>query len=202
MRNLIIFLTLIFSVNTYAGNWITETDLATARANGTGQTVYFKQGKCETVESVPCFEISGKDVRYNTVQNVRKGDFESASVITGCADEAACLAAIADPVAKCGDATYSAFWGDLDTDSTLESWCTRRNLIDSLEEDAALKTVADADDAAKVVEQANRNSKRVVRLTDLENCAKSPGLSAPEQQACIIAIAKELVRTRLLESDL
>lgn len=196
----------------FADNWMSKADLINARSNGSGHTVYSKQGKCTTVEQAPCFEISGKDIRFNTVQSVREGDFKGAVSVSPCADPASCVAATADVVALCGDASFVAFWGDLDGDSSmtdgisnmddLETWCNRRKFVARLKVDVVRKAAVEAADSALVVERVSRKNKRGTRLTSLEDCAKNGNLTAIEQKACIRNLAKEIVRLRLNESDL
>lgn len=215
MRYLTLSIIILWSFGSHAGNWMSSSDMVTARSGGSGYQIYTHQGACQNNESEACYNLSNKDIRYHTVQNLRRGNFEPASFISECADRIDCQAAISDAVAKCGDSSYSALWGDLDGDSTvdkdgisamddLESWCTRREFMAVLEEDSSLKAAAQTSDSNKATEMANRKSKRQARVAQIiDNCGKAPGpANLAEARACIRALAKEMMREKMAEADL
>ncbi len=198
-----IFAILLVSTPALGGMYMSESDIAAARAGGQGVKTYSKLAKCEQAEAPDsCHYTVGSDISYYTVQSVREGAFEAPTAMTDCVDVADCDTQVADVVAKCGDASYRALHGDFDSDGDLESWCTRQSLVTRLREDATLKAAHDATVAAKAAEESNRQAKGVTRAASIDSCALAVSLSGPEQAACIQAIAKELARTRLAESDL
>ena len=198
-----------------SATWMSESGVDAIKA-GNGAAGYQKSIHCRRVEGDFCFDSEGKDVRRYVVQQFRTGPFEEPSSLTDCLDQADCESQIADVVAKCGDASYSAFWGDIDGDSTvdeefnsnmdnLESWCIRRELRPDLVFDQILSDAVDVAEAAKGADNTSRNVKRLALRSDLKTCAllfKNGSPTAAQQRQCLFKTMKFLIMSELLTSDL
>lgn len=211
-------------ISSASANWVSESDLTAIKSDTIGVKVYRKKQKCESFEGEECYNITGKNPKYYTIQQVRKGDFEAATSVEDCADQESCESQIADPVTKCGDASYTALWGDIDSDGSeetpdLESWCARRALVNSLEEDTALKTTYESEAAKKATEKVTRETKSTERDNQLKQCVKvalknvpdlDPQTATTNQLAnrqnrlkdCLGLIIKEVISGRLDPKDL
>ncbi len=218
MRYVTFLALILISSSSFAEDWRSQTDLDASRAGSDGGTSYVDEAVCVSSEAEPCFLKDGKDLRYHTIQNLRRGAFEAASTVTSCTDSADCISQIADSVAKCGDATYIGLWGDLDDNSSrdaqgqsnmddLESWCTRKALIDVLELDTALKTAHDASEAAKAADMATRASAKGQRELDSAACVTvvnrgTPPMTVPEITQCLTILVKEVYEKEVATGDL
>lgn len=204
MRCLIFATLLMFGlgVTLSEADWISREDLKTGDLSQ--MSGYQSRVHCQRVEGAPCFNLKGLDPEAHKTELQRAGDFEPASAITDCTDQADCESQIADVVAKCGDASYQVFWGDLDNDSDNESWCTRRELVDVMVFDQAMKDAKDAAMTAKAAEALSRATKRAARVTRIiDACAKAPGPSTlAEARTCIRALARQMMESSMAEADL
>lgn len=177
---------LCFCVDTQAGNWMSETDIAKVNAGQSGAKTYWQKNKC----GADCFEILGHDLRKKSVQNVREGFWESAVSLEDCTDPTDCSQ---KQVAKaCPGPEYTSFHGDIDGDEDLEVWCTRRSLIKKIKADITLALAADANDAALNTKNTELSDAKTKLRQALQNWAT---LTATQQKL----VLKHLVRRHLRE---
>ena len=169
-----------------AGKWMSETDIAKVNAGQSGAKAYWQKGPC----GLSCFEVEGKDLRRNSVQNVREGFWESAVSLEDCADPTDCSQ---KQLAKtCPGPEFTSFHGDIDGDEDLEVWCTRRALVKKIKADIALALAADANDATL----NTKNAELLDAKTKLRQALPNWGTITDAQ---LKQVVKHLVRRHLRE---
>lgn len=128
-------------------------------------TIYAMKAKCEAVEGQSCFDITGKDPRYHTVQTVQVDDMSKpiwkAPYNSGACDDALdCAAKIG--AAQSSDPCDSGDAYKYEENKLLPGWtyfCSKllgyeQIETQSLVEDAGLKTSIQAADTAKAQQAA------------------------------------------------
>ena len=175
------------------------------------KTTYTKISVCAIQEApTPCWDITGLDLRYmepgtKEVDDFEQPIFEAESVVTACTDLDSCSVLLSDTYCVDGGGSPAHF--PVIADDFSRVYCTRllgyvQVTVDALVINQALKDAADAADAATIADRVARAAKRDARLLDLETCATTPNPNAVDTANCMRSIAKELVRDRLLESEL
>jgi len=160
--------------------------------------------KCEANEGQACFDITNKSnmarwmigpVDDLTKPKHRKRDSQA------CTDKDSCRAIqLVKDCSAYAKRTFIVIAQDYS-----EVYCAEPNGYnkkDGLVSNPAGIISDDADKAAKAADKGKRKSKRDARLLSLESCAKATTLNAAQEEVCIKTIAKELVKERLLETDL
>ena len=198
------FFILLTSLTAFAGNYFPVGKV------GDNKTVYKSKDKCERVEEVVCYDITGKDLRYWEVGVVNVDDltrpiYEVKTAVTPCDGEIEC--GDLNTVSYCVDNGQTADHIAIINESYTEIYCTRlvgyqQKGVTRLVENASNKTAADAEDAAKEAEKVSRKNKRDTRLTALVACAKASDYTNAQLKQCVRRLAKEIARLRLLESEL
>ena len=154
-----IILILLFSVNCFAANNWFPVGKAGAK------TTYVKKQKCEQVEGQSCYDISEKDIRYWEVQTVNVDDtsnpiMKAAYNSGSCNDPEDCSTKMGDAMVSSpcdsGD-NYTYKQNELMPGYTY--YCTRllgyeQIAIETLVENASLKSTVQAADAAKAAEES------------------------------------------------
>lgn len=189
MTRFVLILGLFINTSAFAG-FMSGSDIAKVNAGEHGTTTYVRKGLCQFKEGEACYSIKGHDVRRESLQDVREGDWEAAEDIEACADQAACEALVGSKV--CAGPEYSVFHGDLDEDGSLEAWCTRRGLVKKIKPDAALES---ADDARALAEQDKENRKSTAKSQLRAAIADWENLTAGQQKQ----VLRHLVRLLLNE---
>lgn len=174
------------------------------------KTTWTNKAMCEDQESFACWDITGLDLRYmepgtKEVDDFDQPIFEAESVVTACTDLDSCSALLSDTYCVDGGGSPAHF--PIIADDFSRVYCTMllgyvQVTVPALVINQALKDAADAADAAEIADRAARAAKRDARLLDLEVCATTPNPNAVDTANCMRSIAKELVRDRLLESEL
>ena len=199
-----------------ASNWVSTSDLILIQANSSGATVFMNQGNCQQLKAEPCWQIDGLDPRKYSIQSVREGNFGPISNQTDCPNATACALEISDIPAKCGDASFEAFWGDIDGDSTeidgisqmddLEAWCFQRDFVDKLKLDATLEASVNAANAIKEADRSNRESKSQARSSDASSCVSAvndtSAMTPADIKICLDILIKEVFQKGIATSDL
>lgn len=211
MKNLTFVLSLLLiSTSAFAEAWHSASDIAKRNAGQGGATSYSSRNLCEYKENQTCYVLEGKNLAYDTLQDVSVDDLERPLYGVKMKVEQK------SNLAECFSAK-DRYCDDQDPGYAVRAVCSpsselyciassprsyEQKLVKRLIEDASKKTAYDSAQTAAVAEKANRGAKRETRLVSLEDCAKNASPSTVEVNACMRVVAKELVRDRLLEADL
>lgn len=190
---------LMFSLTAQA-NWMSEGDIEKKQGGQHGVKVFASKGDCDSYKQAEeqCHEVTGGKVATMSVQEVREGGYESAEDLEPCDDQSDCETKMAAKV--CADGTYEKFWGDLDSDEVMETWCARRALVKKLKPDSTLEAAVQA----KVQDESSRQTKlQQIRSTVLQ-CAKADlqAITAAQVAQCMKASAKALMYLEMELKDL
>lgn len=159
---------------------------------------------CKDLPNEPCYCLDGIDRRHKMIGQVDDLDRQKYSKedLSVCSDQTNCEINMAGK--DCSTHGEGAF-GVINQDYT-EAYCAKPNGYfqkPGLVADSAGTATAVAADDAKVTEDAAKVSKRITRLSVLVTCAKTApvDMTAAIQKQCLIALARELVRTKLTAAE-
>lgn len=196
-----------------AENYMSEADIAKANAGQRGFHVYPNQGRCQSREGGPCLEVSGKNLRRMSVQDVTEDNLSrplygpKMKLSAGIPSLQACLAARVPDYCDDQDPGYElqsvcAVEGE---GPTHELYCVSKDprgyeqhVVRKVHPDPALEAVDDA----RLAEKATRASKASARETALITCAKAADLTAVQSKNCLQRLIKEVYKLKLSVDDL
>ncbi len=171
MRTIFIILMVGFlQFNTHAANWMNELDIAKVNTGQVDTTVYMKRSKCPGL----CFDISGKDLRRNSLQLLQVDDLSKPLYGSKLKSQSGFLSLQLCQEAEeshCDDQTPGYDVRPVCADelpaSTFELYCVaktpqsyKQKMVKVLAKDAALKATADAADGAKTQLKADLVSEK------------------------------------------
>lgn len=98
-----IILLLLISNISFAGNYMSLSDIGKKNLGEHGTTVYMRKGKCQQMRNEECLDISGINVRYNKVENIEVDDKSKPilvkdNVVPDLADLDSCYEEISDSI--------------------------------------------------------------------------------------------------------
>lgn len=202
MKTLILII-LLFSINV----WAVQNYFPVGKPGSI--TTYTKLSKCKSIENPAlialhtCFEITGKDLRkwkVDLIDNPESPKYNKRGMLP-CTDLASC-----QPLYDALDCSiYDPGSFKVMIMGYTEVYCAEPNgfnQMGSMVSNPDGIIAADKEDNDAITDRANRKTKQNVRNTSLETCAKMTSMTKLESDACIIAIAKELRKGNLLESEL
>ncbi len=172
---IILIITFLISFPAQA-NWVKRSDIQNP------QKIWVKKSKCEQSESEVCFNIKGKDPRYYIVGLVDNLDDPTYAKrdIQACTDIESCQLILSGK--DCS--AYAVGTLRLINEGYTEVYCAEPNgynQMDGLVEDAALKAIADAEDAQKVIDESDRADRR----NQCDADSDGPTMTLPQVTACI-----------------
>lgn len=187
MKLVVLILAFSFSSVVFAENWFPVGKVGS-------KTIYTKESRCESVEAVSCYDITGKDIRRFKVGFL----MPTVTHTIDCASGPDCQALI-DLGGQCATATYDdkANWPSLDFASENRSvtgwfiWCQIEGLIP----DPSGIAAADLEDSQKASDASARDTARGVRETVLDQCVQnsvSGTMTNLQMSECIRALVREL----------
>lgn len=217
MTRLVLILAFFLNVSAMAsGNWMSESDIAKVNAGLGPVTTYASIQRCEKQESPsPCMEITGKDLRTQSVQEVEIDDLSKplyGPKLKAVGEYESLEACQSDMSSHCDDQkpgydVRSICAKEADPAVTFELYCIAdkpqgfvKRVVKQLAPDADLKS---ADDQRKADAAARETALSEIN-TRLLQCARADlvGITPAQIAQCMKAIAKQLVKTQLQLNEL